>query len=87
MARQRRKETSENKADKGTNSSSSNGSNYPEFKPKEMRSIYTFWKQIICFVVLLIAVVFGYMGYLETRVNTPFDSVKVCNHLLRLKLQ
>ncbi|CAH0553767.1 unnamed protein product [Brassicogethes aeneus] len=75
MARQRK--TTEKKNDKGTNSSSSNGSNYVDTKAKPATGIFMFWKQIIGCTVLFIAVVFGYLGYLETRVITPFDSAKV----------
>lgn len=32
----------------------------------------------MAFICLLIAGVIAYMGYLETRVNTPFDAQKVC---------
>ncbi|KAL5275817.1 MOGS family protein [Megaselia abdita] len=35
------------------------------------------WKTIIGFICLCVASVFGYLGYLETRVNTPFDSQKM----------
>jgi hypothetical protein len=37
-----------------------------------------YWKQGMAFICLLIAGVIAYMGYLETRVNTPFDEQKVC---------
>jgi hypothetical protein len=37
-----------------------------------------YWKQGMAFICLLIAGVIAYMGYLETRVNTPFDAQKVC---------
>ncbi|XP_055914776.1 uncharacterized protein LOC129948002 [Eupeodes corollae] len=35
------------------------------------------WKTIIGCVCLAIASYFGYLGYLETRVNTPYDSDKM----------
>lgn len=35
------------------------------------------WKKLFGFCCLLIAVYFGYIGYLETRVNTPFDDTKM----------
>lgn len=34
-------------------------------------------KTILTFICLGIACCVGYKGYLETRVNTPFDSTKV----------
>lgn len=40
--------------------------------------IFLYWKQVMAFICLLIAGVIAYMGYLETRVNTPFDEQKVC---------
>jgi mannosyl-oligosaccharide glucosidase len=38
----------------------------------------SYWKQGLAFICLVFAGVIGYMGYLETRVNTPFDEQKVC---------
>lgn len=35
------------------------------------------WKTLIGFVCLGVASYFGYLGYLETRVNTPFDNEKM----------
>lgn len=35
------------------------------------------WKTVIGCVCLVIASYFGYLGYLETRVNTPFDHQKM----------
>lgn len=35
------------------------------------------WKKLFGFCCLIIAVYFGYIGYLETRVNTPFDDTKM----------
>jgi mannosyl-oligosaccharide glucosidase len=40
--------------------------------------IILYWRQGLAFICLVIAGVIGYMGYLETRVNTPFDEQKVC---------
>lgn len=79
MVRQRRPQVNSesNRVDKGTNSSSSNGSNPSNIKLIKNTSIFNYWKQIIVFVVLAIAICFGYMGYLETRVNTPLDDKKV----------
>jgi mannosyl-oligosaccharide glucosidase len=33
---------------------------------------------IIAIVCIVIAIWFGFKGYLETRVNTPYDVEKVC---------
>ncbi|XP_017783438.1 PREDICTED: mannosyl-oligosaccharide glucosidase [Nicrophorus vespilloides] len=74
MVRQRRVEAS--KADKGTNSSSSNGST--SVKPvKDKKTILSYWKQYIGFLCFIFAAAVGYMGYLETRVNTPYDDKKI----------
>ncbi|KAH8395183.1 hypothetical protein KR222_000519 [Zaprionus bogoriensis] len=35
------------------------------------------WKTLIGCICLVIASYFGYLGYLETRVNTPFDNQKM----------
>lgn len=36
---------------------------------------------IIVTASMAVAIWFGYKGYLETRVNTPYDVKKVCNLL------
>lgn len=79
MVRQRRFQinSESNRVDKGANSSSSNGSNSANIKSIKNTNIFTYWKQIIVCIVLAIAICFGYMGYLETRVNTPLDDKKV----------
>lgn len=41
----------------------------------------TKWRWMFGFGCLLIPAYFGYIGYLETRVNTPFDAKKVCDWL------
>ncbi|KAJ9596409.1 hypothetical protein L9F63_012572 [Diploptera punctata] len=38
---------------------------------------FSYWKQVLACVCLVVAVCVGYMGYLETRVNTPFDDQKM----------
>ncbi|XP_044262589.1 mannosyl-oligosaccharide glucosidase [Tribolium madens] len=76
MARQRRNQGSGD-PNKGTNSSSSNGSNSTNNRSSKSSSLLSYWKQIIGCIVLGIAVSLGYMGYLETRVNTPFDDKKM----------
>lgn len=81
MPRQRRSQvvsSGDNKSnmDQSANSSSSNGSNPP--KPsKATGGILSYWKHFIGFTCFAIAVGVGYMGYLETRVNTPYDEKKV----------
>lgn len=79
MARQRRTlaANSEGK-EKSTNSSSSNGSNFAtKTKFKANGGLLSYWKHVIGFACFAIAATVGYMGYLETRVNTPFDDKKV----------
>ncbi|KAI4459446.1 mannosyl-oligosaccharide glucosidase [Holotrichia oblita] len=76
MARQRRTQV-DNKVDKGTNSSSSNGSNSAK-QIKNKSGLLSYWKIIIGCTCLTVAISVGYMGYLETRVNTPYDDRKVC---------
>lgn len=83
MARQRRSQI-EDKNDMGTNSSSSNGSN-PAKQVKTKTGILSYWKIIIGCTCLVVAISVGYMGYLETRVNTPYDDRKV-RHTLFLYL-
>lgn len=41
------------------------------------------WHFLIGCTCLTIASYFGYVGYLETRVNTPFDDHKVCSFCFR----
>lgn len=72
MARQRRSGNV-----KGTNSSSSNGSHIATNKEKTKTSITSYWKHLFGFTCFAVAACVGYMGYLETRVNTPFDDKKV----------
>ncbi|KAB0802437.1 hypothetical protein PPYR_04623 [Photinus pyralis] len=82
MARQRRSqviagsECKNNGKDKCTNSSSSNGSNPPKVAQKR-NGILTYWKHFIGCICFGIAASVGYMGYLETRVNTPYDDKKM----------
>ncbi|XP_072385583.1 uncharacterized protein GCS1 [Diabrotica undecimpunctata] len=84
MVRQRERRSQansdSNKADKGTNSSSSNGSSTSTSKSSESVNLFHYWKQFVVILVLSVAVCFGYMGYLETRINTPFDDRKVVSH-------
>lgn len=48
-------------------------------KPKTGFIRMTKLRWIAGFCCLLIPAYFGYLGYLETRVNTPFDTRKVCS--------
>lgn len=76
MARPRRTvQIISNKGDKG-NSSSSNGS-ATSSPAKNKAVIFTYWKEAVGFICLVIAATVGYQGYLETRVNTPYDDKKV----------
>lgn len=77
MARQRRAGNG-----KGTNSSSSNGSHITTNKVKTKPGFTHYWKHIIGFTCFAIAACVGYLGYLETRVNTPFDDKKVGKKLI-----
>ncbi|XP_053622951.1 mannosyl-oligosaccharide glucosidase [Plodia interpunctella] len=54
-----------------SSSSASETSNSSNFK------ILSFWKSIVGFICFTIAVYVGSLGYLETRVNTPFADEKV----------
>lgn len=54
-----------------SSSSSSDASETRSFKLKSM------WKTLVGGLCLGIAVYVGSLGYLETRVNTPFDDEKV----------
>lgn len=83
MARQRKVQSQINsnklreKSDKSANSSSSNGSSLADAPISNSNNIISYWKQLIFCLALSIAISFGYMGYLETRINTPFDDKKV----------
>jgi len=48
---------------------------------KKYGGLLSYWKRGLAFICLILAGVIGYMGYLETRVNTPFDEQKVCTEL------
>ncbi|XP_060524577.1 mannosyl-oligosaccharide glucosidase [Cylas formicarius] len=87
MARQRKIIQESAKSERGTRSSSSNGSTSPSTKTKQKKTIFSYWKQIIVAIVTGIAICFGYIGYLETRVNTPFDDQKVAKNSLNVPEQ
>nr|CAH7721176.1 unnamed protein product [Callosobruchus chinensis] len=67
------------KSEKGTNSANSSSSNGSSINGKSSKpfNILGYWKQLVLCIVLGIAISCGYMGYLETRINTPFDGKKV----------
>lgn len=44
-------------------------------------------KTLIPFSCLLVAICIGYKGYLETRINTPFDKTKVCKKVLYINIR
>lgn len=83
MVRQRKGQAPTNsnklreKSDKSANSSSSNGSSLTDTSVFSNNNMFNYWKQLIVCLVLSVAISFGYMGYLETRINTPFDDKKV----------
>ncbi|CAG9768795.1 unnamed protein product [Ceutorhynchus assimilis] len=78
MARQRKSVPEGSKDTKSRNSSSSNGSSIQNTKiAQQQSSIFSYWKQLAFVAVLGVTVVFGVMGYLQTRVNTPFDEKRV----------
>lgn len=56
--------------------SSSSGSSESSFGSKTFKFL-SVWKTGVGFVCFLIAVYISTLGYLETRVNTPFDDDKV----------
>lgn len=57
-----------------TSSSSGSSDTTVEKKPFKILSL---WKTLVGFICLVVAIYGGVVGYLETRVNTPFDDVKV----------
>lgn len=57
-----------------TSSSSGSSDTSVEKKPFKILSL---WKTLVGFICLVVAIYGGVVGYLETRVNTPFDDVKV----------
>jgi len=48
-------------------------------KPKTSKNLQLPINFIIITASMAVAVWFGYKGYLETRVNTPYDAKKACN--------
>lgn len=56
--------------------SSSSGSSESSFGSRTFK-LLSVWKTAVGFACFLIAVYVSTLGYLETRVNTPFDDEKV----------
>lgn len=57
--------------------SSSSGSSESSIGSRTFK-LLSVWKTGVGFVCFLFAVYISTLGYLETRVNTPFDDDKVC---------
>lgn len=62
--------------DAPSDTSSTTPKRQPEAEPKP-RFYLTHFRILVGCLCLVIASFFGYVGYLETRVNTPFDNQKV----------
>lgn len=81
MARPRRNphtNNSENAKPSGKgNAGGSSSSNESTGKTKKKFNILNYWKSIVGFTCLAIAAGVSYVGYLETRVNTPYDDHKM----------
>lgn len=60
-----------------TSKNGSHSSSSSETSEKNPIRVLSFWKTIVTLIILVIAVYFGTLGYLETRVNTPFNNEKV----------
>ncbi|KAL1489403.1 hypothetical protein ABEB36_014304 [Hypothenemus hampei] len=77
MARQRKHLGDNSKENKSRTSSSSNGSNSSNGKVVKPKNMVSYWKQLAFIVVLGVTIIFAFLGYLETRVNTPLNERKV----------
>lgn len=62
---------------KGNAGGGSSSSNESTEKTPAKFNILRYWKAIAGWTILAIAIAIGYEGYLETRVNTPFDDKKM----------
>lgn len=76
MVRPRKTVTLQYKLGNNNESSSSSGSSEVPTSMKTFKLVSK-WKTMLGFIFLCIAVYVGILGYLETRVNTPFDDEKV----------
>lgn len=61
----------------GNNETSSSSGSSEKSVGSRTFKLLSFWKSVIGFVCLVIAIYVGALGYLETRVNTPFNDEKV----------
>ncbi|XP_044757932.1 mannosyl-oligosaccharide glucosidase [Coccinella septempunctata] len=80
MVRQRKNQTASSKTtgkQSDKNSSSSNCSNFTNRSNNTFKGYINFWKEFLLCVVIIVAVSFSYIGYLETRVNTPYDNKRI----------
>lgn len=76
MVRPRKTVTYQHKIGNNNESSSSSASSEVSTSMKTFKLVSK-WKTMLGFIFLGIAVYVGILGYLETRVNTPFDDEKV----------
>ncbi|XP_052754683.1 mannosyl-oligosaccharide glucosidase [Galleria mellonella] len=76
MVRHRKIGNAHQKHGNNNDTSSSSGSSESSITKKTFK-ILSLWKTIVGFTCFMIAVYVGTLGYLETRVNTPFDDEKV----------
>lgn len=60
----------------GSTATSSSSTSSDEVIGSRTLKVLSGWKTVIGFVCLTVAVYVGTLGYLETRVNTPFDDEK-----------
>lgn len=80
MVRQRKNGTNTGKTtgkQSDKHSSSSNCSIFTNRSNKIYKDYLSYWKEFLLCVVIIIAVSFSYIGYLETRVNTPYDNKRI----------
>ncbi|KAM3955537.1 LOW QUALITY PROTEIN: mannosyl-oligosaccharide glucosidase [Aphomia sociella] len=76
MVRHRKVGNLQHKHANNNETSSSSGSSDSSLSSKTFK-VLSVWKTGVGFICLMIAVYVGTLGYLETRVNTPFDDEKV----------
>lgn len=74
MARQRKVVITKHASGKHSNGGNSSASQSPE---RQRPKMFSLWKTAAGTACLSIAVYIGILGYLETRVNTPFVDEKV----------
>ncbi|CAG4959165.1 unnamed protein product [Colias eurytheme] len=60
----------------GNNNETSGSSSSENSAPIQSYQFQTVWKTVVGVTCLIVAVYIGTLGYLETRVNTPFDGEK-----------